>query len=67
MRLHCDRHHSHPLGDRAPSVYLYAMLISVILTLVAAQAPVWPPVDDPVAATGGGDKDAAVVVGVSEY
>jgi hypothetical protein len=43
------------------------MLLSVFLTLVAAQAPVWPPVDDPVAAVGGGDKDAAVVVGVSDY
>ena len=44
------------------------MLVSVLLSaMIAAQVPVWPPVDDPIAATGGGDNDAAVIVGVSEY
>lgn len=41
------------------------MLAVVLVALVAAQTPVWPPVDDPVAPTGGGENDAAVLVGVS--
>ena len=45
---------------------LSLMAVTIAVTCVA-QAPSWPPIDDAIAATGGGDGDAAVVVGVSDY
>ena len=32
-----------------------------------AQTPAWPPIDDDVGSAGGGQYDAAVVVGISAY
>ncbi len=56
------------MGAPGAVVYGDAMIVSLLFSaLMATQAPTWPPIDDPVAAVGGGDKDAAVIVGVSEY
>jgi formylglycine-generating enzyme required for sulfatase activity len=46
---------------------MLSLLAVTVAVSFAAQAPTWPPIDDAIAATGGGDKDAAVVVGVTDY
>jgi hypothetical protein len=46
---------------------MLSLLAVTFAVSCAAQAPTWPPIDDAIAATGGGDADAAVVVGVSNY
>jgi hypothetical protein len=46
---------------------MLSLLAIAFAVSCAAQAPTWPPIDDAIAATGGGENDAAVVVGVSNY
>jgi formylglycine-generating enzyme required for sulfatase activity len=44
---------------------MFSLLAITLAVTCAAQAPTWPPIDDAIAATGGGANDAAVVVGVA--
>ena len=46
---------------------MLSLLAVTVAVTCAAQAPTWPPIDDAIAAPGGGDGDAAVIVGVSDY
>jgi iron(II)-dependent oxidoreductase len=45
------------------------MLLPALLlaTALSSQTPSWPPIDDDIGTAGGGENDAAVVVGISAY
>ena len=46
---------------------MLSLLAVTVAATCAAHAPTWPPIDDDVGSAGGGQHDAAVVVGISAY